>query len=43
MERRMVIREEDDYLAVGVPFGYRFAPQGPVRKRFVEAMRKLDS
>jgi ribosomal peptide maturation radical SAM protein 1 len=43
LERRMVIREGDDYLAVGVPLGYRYAPQGPVRKRFVEAMRKLDS
>jgi len=42
-ERRLVVREGDDYLAVGVPLGYRYSPQGGVRKRFVEAMRTIDA
>jgi ribosomal peptide maturation radical SAM protein 1 len=41
VERRLVISEGDNYLALGVPLGYEFAPQGPARKRVIEAMKSL--
>ena len=41
LEKRLVIHEDDKYLAVGIPLGYEFAPQGEARKRFIAAIREL--
>lgn len=41
LERRLVISEGDNFLALGVPLGHGFAPEGPARKRVVEAIKSL--
>lgn len=43
VEDRLLVREGDDYLAVGVPLGYRWSPAGEVRKAFIAKMRSAES
>ena len=40
---RLLIAEADQLLAVGIPLGYRWAPTGPAKRRFVEALRAPDA
>jgi ribosomal peptide maturation radical SAM protein 1 len=41
LERRLLLREGEHFLSLGVPLGAHYAPSGTVRQRFLTVMRAL--
>ncbi|HTN82536.1 MAG TPA: RiPP maturation radical SAM C-methyltransferase [Sorangium sp.] len=39
---RLLLAEGEQLLALGIPLGHHYAPSGPARARFIEAMKSLE-